>query len=550
MPLLHGNTQLLLEHLLQPHLSIKTTSKIIKLNLLNINFFSLFYNNKQSTIIIMVGSLEKWLHLAFKKSLGNKQIAEDIMKRAFAEIPAYKEFLANNGIGYLPKTLEGALPPSKESYILPSNRFEILAGEDQRVFYHRSSSLNNNVYWPQPKITEEQILLFKQYLEQNYHINSVKSMCIIGTYLGSWVGGQGISYGLEMLSNIIDYPFSIFAPGNDVEEIINFILRYHCNAQQIIIFLCPSFIAYILDAVEDMGVHAKFPFHKLRFFAIGEPFTECFRSHLDAICGVSAVGSSLFSVYGSADTDIIGAESLASIAIRKLIYQDPYLARQMGFSNISPLFFHFLAKDTYIEAINEELCITKWQGIPLVRYNLRDRVKLYSWKELRSFILSYGELKSQLSNPLYQVIEKAGENLPDIIALFGRSDSSLKLQDTFITEEILDHIIHSNPLSKFLTGHYKASVEYDEHDHQYLKLLIEVKPTIESSSELTKFFYSRIIEALCELQHEFRTDYEEIYKKFDNNPTRQILRLEVCKWPLLSQELTKKTKRRGIKSKS
>ncbi|MEI6188763.1 MAG: hypothetical protein WCP46_09810, partial [Alphaproteobacteria bacterium] len=478
----------------------------------------------------------------------NKPLAEAIPQRSFDEVKAYKKFLTHKELNHLPISFEDLPLTSKDSYIVTSDHFDLLVSEDQTIFYHRSSSLNNSLYWPQPKVTEEKTLLFKQYLEYHYHINTVKSVCIVGTYLGSWVGGQDISYGLERLSHFTDYPLSIFTPGNDVEEIVNFILKYHSDVPQFILFLCPSFIAYILDAVEDLGLHSQFPFHKLRFFVIGEPFTECFRAHLDTVCGVNVVDSSLFSAYGSADTDFIGAESIASVAIRKLIYQDSSLAQHMGFPNTLPHFFHCYAQDSYIEEVNEELCITKWQGIPLLRYNLHDKVQLYKWKELRDFVLAY-KLENQHNNPLYQVIEKAGENLPDVIALFGRSDSNLKLQDTFISEEILDHVTNSKLLSKFLTGHYKASVEYDEHDHQYLSLLLEIKPSIYNSPDLSNLLYSKIIEGLCELQHEFKTDYEEIYKKFDNDPTKKILRIEICKWPFLSKELLKKTKRRRIKER-
>ena len=50
------------------------------------------------------------------------------------------------------------------------------------------------------------------------------------------------------------------------------------------------------------------------------------------------------------------------------------------------------------------------------RYNLHDRVKLYSWKELRAFILSH-KYDSPEDKPLYEIVEKSGEDLPDIIAL-------------------------------------------------------------------------------------------------------------------------------------
>ena len=477
------------------------------------------------------------------KSIGNKQIAESVAKRTVSEIPAYKKFLATNGLSSLPNQFADLPLTSKNSYVLPSDHLDLLAGDDQTVFYHRSSSLNNSLYWPQPKLTKELIILFKHYLEQNYQIHTRKSVCIVGAYMGSWIGGQNLTYYLENITGYIDYPLSIFTPGNNVEEIVQFILKHNHYADQFIVFLCPSFIAYIFDAVEAMGIRDQFPFFKLRFLTVGESFTEFFREHINKTCAINEGSQSLFSIYGSADTGMIGAESLASITIRQMLYHSQLETLHHG---TLPHLFHFLSEDAYIEEINEEIFITKWQGIPIVRYNLHDKVKFYSWKELRKFVLSHklGGPQKELS---HYIIEKAGENLPDIIALFGRSDSSLKLQDTFISEEILDHIMNSKLLSEFLTGHYRASVEYDNHDHQYLGLLLELKPSTTLSDELIHDLYNIIINYLCGMLREFKADYEEIYKKFDNDKSRQILRLNICQWPSLSKELSAKTKRRGFK---
>jgi hypothetical protein len=35
-----------------------------------------------------------------------------------------------------------------------------------------------------------------------------------------------------------------------------------------------------------------------------------------------------------------------------------------------------------VETVAGELCVTKWQGIPLVRYNLHDSARLYDWSEI------------------------------------------------------------------------------------------------------------------------------------------------------------------------
>ena len=74
--------------------------------------------------------------------------------------------------------------------------------------------------------------------------------------------------------------------------------------------------------------------------------------------------SPLFSVYGSADTDLIGAESLASVAIRKLLHRHKFLSKQMGFSRTFPHFFHFMPKMLILKVLRENCVLQNGKGIP------------------------------------------------------------------------------------------------------------------------------------------------------------------------------------------
>ena len=96
----------------------------------------------------------------------------------------------------------------------------------------------------------------------------------------------------------------------------------------------------------------------------------------------------MLSLYAKPDTTVIGTESLALSAIRKLFHRHKSLSHEMGYGDSIPHFFHYTDQDAYLEVVNDELVITKWQCVPLVRYNLHDKVKLYSWKELRQLVLS------------------------------------------------------------------------------------------------------------------------------------------------------------------
>ncbi len=49
--------------------------------------------------------------------------------------------------------------------------------------------------------------------------------------------------------------------------------------------------------------------------------------------------------------------------------------RQLGFASTPiPNLYHAQREDTFYEIVDGELVVTRWQGIPLARYNLKDRV--------------------------------------------------------------------------------------------------------------------------------------------------------------------------------
>ena len=74
----------------------------------------------------------------------------------------------------------------------------------------------------------------------------------------------------------------------------------------------------------------------------------------------------MFSVYGSADTGLLGFESPASVILRKICMADPLVAEDLGLGRVIPHFFHHADPGAYVETVGSELCVTKWQGIPLV----------------------------------------------------------------------------------------------------------------------------------------------------------------------------------------
>jgi phenylacetate-CoA ligase len=195
-----------------------------------------------------------------------------------------------------------------------------------------------------------------------------------------------------------------------------------------------------------------------------------------------------------------------------------------------PHLFHFAPPDAYLETIDGQLCVTRWQGIPLVRYNLHDSARLISWRALREVALNAAE------SPFRVVVEGAGDGLPDLIAIAGRADRCLILCGTNITEAMLDEAVASCAAAG-LTGRYRASIVYED---QRQRLRLE----LETSGSPAEDPYPRLVQALGRVQPEFRDDWSSVYRVWDDDPARRVLRLEFIPWPGLAQSTAIKS--RGI----
>lgn len=398
-------------------------------------------------------------------------------------------------------------------------------------------------YWPPVRESYRYSPVFlRSLMECVFDIDRKPTMAVVGLALGSWIGGDHFSWALKNMAIDCPYPFCVFSPGNVHEEIIEVIHASSSFVDQVVLFVCPSAIAHLSLRAEEAG--RPLPFERLRFVVIGEPFPEALRSSLQRRSGASG-DSLIVSIYGSADTGGLGFESPATIALRRLLDQNRALGDALGVGAPVPHFFHCNAPDAFLEVVNGELCVTRWQGIPLVRYNLHDDAMLLSWRRIRQAVLESSAVRAE-EQPLVRTIERAGWNLPDLVAIRGRADRCLILCGTNVTESMLDEAVKSQELEDVLTGVYQASVEY-EGERQFLSMELELKDGVRRDSALLDRLYDQLVRALGRVQPEFLTDWQNIYRQWDNDRERRVLRLTALEWPTLSQRLATSIKHRGIR---
>lgn len=475
---------------------------------------------------------------ALKQSLGSKKQAFKVALRAQKFIPAYQNFLLSQGCSL--NRFEELPTTDKQSYLLNSSYQELMGDNFDKMLaiFRSSGSSGSPFFWPSLRETNRWTTRgARLFLERSFAVHKRKTLVIVGLRLGSWLPGEQMSWGLKNLAMSVPYPLCVFTPGNDLDEITLMINKMEPLVEQIILLIVPSAIAHLhLKA-------SQLPLQKLRYVVLSEPFPENLRSDLAKRAGMTETSPYMFSMYGSTDTGGLGVESLASVALRKLLVQNPDLATQLGFKLPTPLFFHCIAFNSFLETVEGSLCITQWQGIPLIRYLLHDEVNFYSWQKLRKLILTSNQVRGK-DEPFTRIIQQ-NRWLPNLIAVTGRKDC-LILGGTNLYEYMLDQAVREKEIAEFLTGLYKANIIY-EGNRQYLFFLLEMRPDIEIQ-KAEQLIVKSLVSALRKLSSSFNRDWQNIYSQWENDPHQNIVRVNLVPYPALSQTTENSIKFRGTRN--
>jgi len=481
------------------------------------------------------------------KYAGSRHYALLVAQKSIGLVPGYRQFLIRHGIKKSPKVIFDDLPVTdKENYcfIYPYRNLVPAEHWNRVNFVLRSSGFSGRpFYWPQLK---NQYQKYDRQLEKIltglFQIQKKRTLAIVGLALGSWIGGDLVSWVIKNIALRCHYPLTAFVPGNQHDEILDIINRAADLPDQILIFLCPSAINHLFLLAGQKKV--KLPYHKLRFVVIGEPFSEDFRQSIAKRCKTIFPEIVMASVYGAADTGIIGIESISSIALNRLLLSCDQVRQALKIDHPLPNLYHIYAPDAFIETINKEIILTKWQGVPLVRYNLHDRGEIFGWKKVVR-ALSRMRLPNETEKIKSVIINRP--NMPDLIAVYGRSDGTIFLCGTNITEAMLQSAMEGASLSKFATGNFESSVS-DRRGSQKLCWDIELHAGIRATGKLKDLFYRTLVKRLGEVQPEFAFDYKNIYSKFDAHTGQRIFDIQFHPWPALQKRHS--IKRRIIIRKS
>jgi phenylacetate-coenzyme A ligase PaaK-like adenylate-forming protein len=309
-----------------------------------------------------------------------------------------------------------AYPPS---FITPDNF------RDSFGFIRSSGFSGKPSYWPQSKQAFDHFESIVRYqLESVYKVHTIKTMAIVALPLDSWIRGETLSFLLKTFAGNVQYPFLVFSSGDHFDEIIDIVKTFEGHYDQFLIYISPADIPSLSLKAKERGI--EMPLSKLRFCVMGEPFSESLRVTLQKEHGVPLHPTFMLSLYGNSDFGILGFESPASALLRSVLHIHPHLALKMGLNNEQlPQFFHCSDPALFLEDNPTGLLITAEKTIPLIRYNLKDKVKLMYWNTLRNFLLSHADFNEKVPE-LLVMVHQLGPYFGDILLYFGRATPALR----------------------------------------------------------------------------------------------------------------------------
>lgn len=469
------------------------------------------------SIIMSRRSWATWFMSTMKGSFWEKQGVKKTLKRfheVSSRVPAYKKTLQEYNIN--PDDITTIddykkLPIlNKKNYLKKYELEELcLDGKlsDKYLIDRSSGYSGTSFFWP--RLIEEDKdypTYMKLAYEQFYGIDKKSTLMIITLGLGSWVGGEKISWATREIALQGKNPFTVITPGLNLDETLEIVEYFKNKYDQIVIVGYPPFVKTIIDEGERRGIDWKS--FTVKIGLGGEGYSEDWREYIRQKIGMDKSDfMGIAGGYGAADLGMsVGREYPISVLIRKLANHKKDLAKELfGEENI-PSLCQYNPGTFYIEEINKELIFSCQPGIPLIRYNIRDRGGVIPFGKAIEIVESHG------FKP-FELLAGQGYTKRDIWQLpffyiYGRCDGTVAISGGKVYVENIKEALDNAEIAKTNTGNFKMSAEYDNQQNQRLTIRVELNNGTQPNSELEKIYQDVIVQTLLRVNSEYAILYQ------------------------------------------
>ncbi|RAS69993.1 phenylacetate-CoA ligase [Lentzea atacamensis] len=389
----------------------------------------------------------------------------DLFLRTAETVPAYRKLLRENGIEPAGirslddfRTLPLLDKPSyHERYPLPELcRDGALTGCDMIAV--SSGSSGRPTIWPRALEDELHVARrFEQVLVTGFGADERATLAVVCFPLGTWVGGLFTQACVRHLA-AKGCPITVVAPGNNKAEILRVLPELAPHFEQVVLLGYPPFVKDVIDT-PGVGWGA----YNIKLVLAGEVFSEQWRDLVSERAGVADPVRDVASLYGTADSGVLGNETAVSVSIRRFFAERPELAREVFGDSRLPTLVQYDPASRFFEVHDGTLVFTADGGIPLIRYRIADEGGILGHDELLAFCAEHG------------FTPPPGPQLP-FVYLFGRSLFTVSFFGANVYPENVTVGLEQPGIRDTVTGKFVIESVEDADRDRSLRITVETAP--------------------------------------------------------------------------
>jgi len=435
--------------------------------------------------------------------------ARDAFRRAAREVPAYADFLRRGKIMAecisTPQDFARVPPVTKANYLhhYPLNMLarhgDIAAAG---TWSTSSGSSGQPAYWPRGALSLEQSIdLYDTIFRLSFQSRERSTLAVIGFAMGNWIGGTYTFTGIQHL-RARGHRLSVIAPGIDAAAILGNIADLGPYYEQVVLVGYPPFVKDVLDQAPPRVLDMD-----LKILMVGENISEGWRDHILKRIGKEGRAEHTCLIYGTADAGIMGHETPATIAARRLARDDPRLnAALFGDEEIQPTFVEYRPEFRFTETDPDGyLLFTVDNTFPLIRYRINDRGRVVTVAELAGLLGQRG--------PGFTVRTSVPE--AGFIALGQRADIAATFYALKIFPDSVRAAFEDPAVAGTVSGKFCLITDQDEDYGQTLRLHVELRAGATADAALAPRLAELAVAALLRTSSEYRQLRQALGRRAD-----------------------------------
>lgn len=423
-------------------------------------------------------------------------------------VPAYKDFLKKHKVD--PTKIKSVadfvlVPPVDKDNYLRAYSLDKLCWDgnldhQQTVYASTSGTTGEPFYFPRTEAQSAQYALTAElYLRNNFQIQKKSTLYIDGFAMGAWIGGLFTYEAIQILQKK-GYDISIITPGVNAKEILKAVRELGPKYDQIILGGYPPFVKDTIDLGVAEGL--KWKKYNMGIIFSAEGFTEQFRDYIVKTAGLKNIYTSTLNHYGTVDEGTHSHETPLSILVRRMANKSKaYRTALFPETNRQPTLTQYLPEMFYFESNEGNLYCSAFSGLPLFRYDLKDRGGIIPFAEVfdkaKAVGLNLG--KEVAVNKLKDTVY----NLP-FVYLYERSDMVVSWYGGNIYPEHVREAHLDKSISKYLTGKFTMQLIYGKNHNPVLEINSELKPNIKNLKKILNGLGENVIKTFLKKNSEYK----------------------------------------------